>query len=504
MKGTERYIINPNYILINDLCRVIITNAPNKDQNEIIPFENQFESRVHPFQAQMLSFFDGEHTLKDVIGSISSHFGIFEGDIETIIEPYIENSKTLFLSHGKYATVFPKNMIIPKKNIQNYRKYSVRDFLIDSELDFKSKRYYIPRYFLFVLNTNCYTNCRYCYADKKHKITRPLSTEKILRIIDEIQTLGGAINIDCNGGEVLMHPDIFIILKHLTNAGYYPLISTKLPLSKKQVQQIKASGIRQVQFSLDTSNKTALRQILQIKMEDYYDRILDSITWLCDEKIDVQIHSVITSQSADIEAFENMIQDTIIKRGAKKLLLTPAGYSLFKSCQDYAQIKPQVGQLNLLHELIIQYQEAYPDKDISIESPGFLKSDYQNSERRKKMFDDRLHCGGNKSSMVILPDGKVTICEEMYWHPEFILGDLSTQSIMEVWNSDKSLKLYNFSQKDVSEKSACKTCQTFEECRGVGKALCWKYVQYFYGRENWDFPYPSCEFAPEAYQDCLT
>jgi hypothetical protein len=38
-------------------------------------------------------------------------------------------------------------------------------------------------------------------------------------------------------------------------------------------------------------------------------------------------------------------------------------------------------------------------------------------------------CSANSSHIFILPDGKVTIGEQLYWKPHFIIGDLSRQTI---------------------------------------------------------------------------
>lgn len=32
-------------------------------------------------------------------------------------------------------------------------------------------------------------------------------------------------------------------------------------------------------------------------------------------------------------------------------------------------------------------------------------------------------CSALNSHLFILPDGKVTICEQLYWNPRFIIGD---------------------------------------------------------------------------------
>jgi len=41
-----------------------------------------------------------------------------------------------------------------------------------------------------------------------------------------------------------------------------------------------------------------------------------------------------------------------------------------------------------------------------------------------------------------------------------------------MWNSEKALNLWNFSQDEVRDSSPCKTCADFEECRrGKGGEL---------------------------------
>ena len=96
----------------------------------------------------------------------------------------------------------------------------------------------------------------------------------------------------------------------------------------------------------------------------------------------------------------------------------------------------------------------------------------------------------------MLPDGKVTICEELYWHHSFILGDLSKESILDVWNSQKAKELQFLSTEKISADSACKQCEVFDNCH-LYRGVCWKIILMAYGNEKWDFPDPRCQFAPK-------
>ena len=118
-------------------------------------------------------------------------------------------------------------------------------------------------------------------------------------------------------------------------------------------------------------------------------------------------------------------------------------------------------------------------------------------QERQSLFAKRSHCPGNFSSFVILPDGKVTLCEELYWHPRFILGDVLMQSIREVWNSEAAQSLYHMAAGNVSKQSACQTCEKFSGCHQE-QGVCWKQVVYAHGEANWDYPDPRCPRSPQS------
>lgn len=67
-------------------------------------------------------------------------------------------------------------------------------------------------------------------------------------------------------------------------------------------------------------------------------------------------------------------------------------------------------------------------------------------------------CSALSSHLFILPDGKVTICEQLYWNPRFIIGDAKKSGLKEIWQSPEALHLCNLSRKDLSRQSKCKAC----------------------------------------------
>lgn len=136
--------------------------------------------------------------------------------------------------------------------------------------------------------------------------------------------------------------------------------------------------------------------------------------------------------------------------------------------------------------------------NFNVVEPSVLKNiNSYTKEEKERIFNKRNLCSGNLNALYILPDGKVTICEELYWHPRFLLGDLRTQSLKEVWDSKKAKDLFFLKQTDIQEASACKTCEDFTNCREY-LHVCWRDVILAYGKKNWDFPGIFCPKSPQA------
>ena len=128
--------------------------------------------------------------------------------------------------------------------------------------------------------------------------------------------------------------------------------------------------------------------------------------------------------------------------------------------------------------------------DLNIET--FVK---QSFEEKKKAFSERARCTGNQSSFIILPNGDVTICEEVYFNKNLVIGNILENSIMDVWNSDKAKNLFYISQSVFPKESPCSKCHEFEACRH-NLGICWFDVIASYGEENRLFPAPDCPYSP--------
>lgn len=153
---------------------------------------------------------------------------------------------------------YPVNILIPKKELERKEYYKPDDFVITEPLDLSFYRFYRPLRVALELTMKCYTDCIYCYADRSHiNHENLLSADRLKEIIRECRS-AGVVDIDVNGGEVLMHPQYKDIFKELADNNFHPLISTKKPLDEDTLSFLKGIGMVTIQISLDSVNAQTL------------------------------------------------------------------------------------------------------------------------------------------------------------------------------------------------------------------------------------------------------
>ena len=148
---------------------------------------------------------------------------------------------------------------------------------------------------------------------------------------------------------------------------------------------------------------------------------------------------------------------------------------------------------------IIDYLSGLNTTDMPIHTPEkvyigheTISSNYINN--RINHFFNRSLCSGLFSSLYILPDGNVTMCEQLYWNKDFIIGNILSNSIMEIWNSEKAKSIYFIKQENIPNDSLCHSCNKFEECRSI-RQVCYREIIRKYGPDKWYYPDANCPFV---------
>ncbi len=95
----------------------------------------------------------------------------------------------------------------------------------------------------------CNLACAYCNEYDDH--SPPVPTEEMFRRIDKAAELGASM-VSFSGGEPLMHPDIYDLIRRIANHGIVPeLLTNAYYLNPDRINRLNDAGLLRMQISID-------------------------------------------------------------------------------------------------------------------------------------------------------------------------------------------------------------------------------------------------------------
>ncbi len=491
------FIFNPDYVMRNDLHRIIVFSKNTSSYSSVA----NWKSFLHPVHAKIFSFFTFDRPLHVTISLLGEYLSMSESSMQKIVFPFIENPQSIYTKYKEDMVRIPKNVIINRNQITGKANFLNLhpDVFNCRNIDLSTQHTYTgPQSLTFMLNNNCVSNCMYCYADTKTKVKKSIPTARILELIEEAKTLPVCL-INLIGGEIFLHPDWFVILNKLVDCNLSPeFISTKYPLTGEIIHSIQKTGfINPIQISLDACSSGLLQKTLSVK-SDYLHKVLQGIKSMDNSGLKYRVNSVLTNFNAKKEVMVDLFLFFQNLKNITDWRITPAVHSNWIENKKFSEIKPDKEIIETLYTFIEKKIIPFSNFPIIL-NQGIINSEFYYCTTGSGDFNG-LDCSALNSHLFILPDGKVTICEQLYWLPQFIIGDVSANSISEVWNSPAAKRLLNLKNSDIQHGSPCKICKLFETCFNA-RNRCWADIVKAYGKENWDYPDPRCAFAPPMIND---
>ncbi len=484
----KKLVLNHFYRLKHDVKRTYILSTDSSLSRQVKNVEANWQSKIHPLFGMILSFFAEPQAYESIIPRIASFLETPKENIQPFLDLLIDNPQTVSFSYKGTANTFPPHLIIEEKDlISAIIPYDVNEFIY-KELDFNRQRAFdSPLGLVLMINNTCSTDCIYCYADKRIKHNN-FSIDVFERMVTEAYRLH-IPSIQITGGEFFLYKNWEKVLEILASYHYQlNLISSKTPLNKESIQSVKRHHIA-IQISLDSLDEEILISMLHVK-PGYLEKIKQTVCLLEEENVKFQIATIITQHNCDISLLEDLYAFLSPLTHLHRWEVRTAFKSLYsnKAFDNYKIDKNTETKIgNWINEK--KRQTSMPILWSPVDADKYFKS-----EKGSSSFPGS-RCSANYSHMVILPDGKVTICEQLYWNPRFIIGDIYTQTIREIWNSPQAVRLAFPQQINFQEASPCKKCKIFDACFEVHNK-CYTEVLKAYNDENWDFPDPRCIYAP--------
>lgn len=497
MNDDAFYVLNPDYILKNDRDKILCYS-----HRLVASYSNSnWISFIHPVQAILLSFFTYERSLAENIQLLARFLKKEESVVRQMLSPYLENPHPFSTQWTQVRIDFPSHILINAERVKtgsaSLWKHIPMEEMCCSQADLANPRIHtMPLHATLMLTNACVTRCKYCYADTYTSVKNEVNADRWLEVIEELSRLN-VQDINLIGGEIFLYKQWPVLLKKLVDTGYCPeIISTKCPVNEAILRKLESTGFTGlVQISLDSVSPYTLQPLLQVEA-GYWEKLKEGILLLDRHQIPLKIATVLTIYNSSIEEMENLYRFIASLKHIKSWSLCAAMNSLYEN----KEVLPLIKEKKEVLEEIYTYIETKIKPEAAFEitfNRGNMDREFYHGESGSSSFKGPK-CSALNSHIFVLPDGKVTICEQLYWHPAYIIGDLSVQSVLEVWNSDRVHYLMNLPREAVQEGSACKTCNLFDACIRQ-KNRCWVNVVKAYGEENWDYPDPRCKQAPPTY-----
>lgn len=486
--------LNPYYILKqDDGCVLLLSKKTLADAEGV--FEDSINSVIHPFHAKILSYVNGGD-YEEIITKISSELDIKKDRVKYFIDSLIENPKRIGPVYKSAIIGFPRHTII-KSDYKRPKPYAPSDFDYD-HVDVTLKRHATPSTLTLMIDNICATNCVYCYADKRRPVSSLIPLERIAEIVQEAKNIG-VVNFDLIGGEVFKYKKWRDLVKIFVENDYDPNLSTKQPLQEDEVKCLAELGINYLQISLDSLIPAHLQKILGVT-EDYVGQIKETFKLLEKYQIPVVVHSIINRYNDNVEDLQSIYDFLSSLSNVRYWLPEVVGPSIYAKI-EFKDFKPRIDEIPILSDKMDELVKKAKFKTINgIKKSIGHDSEEQDFDTKMNSFMSRGLCSGNFSHMYILPTGDVTMCEELYWNKNFIMGNVKEQSLMDIWTGSKALSLYHICQNDIPEDSHCSKCEFFNDCRDV-RQICYREIIKAYGEDKWYYPDVNCPYAPSPKKD---
>lgn len=484
----RRIVFNHFYVLKHDLKRTYFFSKKGNEKLVKVGIDKEWATKIHPIYAMMFSLASHPIELNDFIEAVADFMDIDYKKAEAIVLPFLDREEPFYSEYGGVVSQFPRNVLIDAEDTAIPPcSYRPEDFSFQ-EIDLEQQRSIVsPRTAVFMPNNTCTTDCVYCYADRSsgHK---QMAFEQVNAIIRQCKDLNMA-NFSLTGGDIFRYPYWKDLVKAIIENGFsLDLLSTKTPLSLEDVEFLKKHNVY-LQFSLDTVDPGNMKKILGMN-EVYWEKVKQTFGYFEKVGLSVKVATVLTvynatvQQLADLASFFNQFHIISLWeiRVAMKSLYSKANFDELKiSKKTLEEVDDKIHAL----EKEVAFRISWTKQDI--------RHYFEGKEGSKSFGGSR--CSANYSNIMILPDGQVTICEQLYWNPKFIIGDLTKQTVQEVWNSPRALELAFPKREYFRDASPCKKCKLFDDCYAYPNR-CIVDVLKGYGVENEDFPDPRCAMAP--------
>jgi radical SAM protein with 4Fe4S-binding SPASM domain len=460
--------------------------------------EQTYYSVISPLMGATLPLLNGNLTFRHLAMVLQ-----YAHDFETL-----EKARDFLISAVKEVNKEDDVVVQMEENLAPYvKKYDPLEFIIAPSENSIQERLAYPLSLNLMFSNACQTKCVYCYANGRQvPPSQHLSTERWIEIFREASSLG-IEQVSLSGGDPLFRKDSLTLIAELIRLEMLFLLSTKCHVTREMADRLVDIGMnqpinqytRELQISMDGPDENTAD--ILAGSPGYFRRSLDSIRNLVGRGFNFRVKAVVTPFNAPrvyewIQMLVNLGVNRISVAAYNRTFYRHEDH-LFLSQEDREligeQLKRAKGDFPEVEFIITGFDPILYQENQSPEK-GAVAAQMANRLRTKaESWKDRTHCSGGRSSITITPDGKVVLCDTVPQEGIFVVGDVSTRSIMDVWNSEELLN-FAYPPREKFAGSACYDCPDRMDCQSKA-GYCFRDAFFNYGTVYG--PPPKCPLAPD-------
>ncbi|MCP3672256.1 MAG: pyrroloquinoline quinone biosynthesis protein PqqE [Gammaproteobacteria bacterium] len=312
-----------------------------------------------------------------------------------------------------------------------------------------------PLWLVLELTYRCPLKCPWCNNPLDYdEIRNELTTDEWKRVLRDARKIG-SLQLGFSGGEPMLRPDLEELVEEGDKLGYYTnLITSGMGLTKERLIELKRCGLKQIQLSLQHSNKK--KNDVMVGVESF-DEKMSVIEEIKSQGFPVVLNVPLSRYNVDAV-------DDIIDMAAR----TGVEYIEFANIQYYnwallnrAALLPTIEQIEYAEERVNRARERL-GKSLTI---YFVVPDY---------FDGRPKAcmnGWGAIHLTIAPDGSALPCQEAQVLDGVEFPNVRDHDLGWIWHQSPAFEMYRGNS---WMKKPCVDCD--EKEKDFGGCRCQAYL----------------------------
>jgi putative heme d1 biosynthesis radical SAM protein NirJ2 len=297
----------------------------------------------------------------------------------------------------------------------------------------------------------CNLKCEHCYRDAGDADADELTLAEGKKLLSDLHALHFRLII-FSGGEPLLRPDLFDLIKYARGLGLVSVLGTNGTLIDRDcARRLKDAGLKRAGISLDSVNEVQ-HDAFRCAQGSWR----QAITGMENCKaagLEFQVHTTVTTKNIDqILAITDFAQ----AKGAQAhhiFFLVPTGRG-----KDIDNVIPAPAEYERLLEQILEKQ-----KSVSLELKPVCAPHFMRIARKKKIaMRFEKGCLAGISYACIIPNGDVHPCPYM----PIRLGNVRTDGFVKIWQENKVLQ----DLREARLHGKCGECEFKNVCAGCRAA----------------------------------